>query len=111
MVVQRAVPRHRRRQQVDHLPDQRIEIDVLRDDAPAAGVGQHLRHQVGGALRADDDRLRGAALSDSGGDWIASRSALPRMPVSRLLKSCATPPASTIRLSLFCCSCTRRSNA
>ena len=54
--------RHRRRQQVHHLPDQRIELDLFGHHAAAAGVGEHLRHEVGGALRADDDRLGGAAL-------------------------------------------------
>ena len=36
----------------------------------------------------------------------SARLALPRMPTSRLLKSCAMPPASTPRLSSFCACCT-----
>src|SRR4051812_44840258 len=42
---------------------------------------------------------------DSSGRSISARLALPRIPTSRLLKSCAMPPASTPRLSSFCACC------
>ncbi len=62
VVDQRAVARDRGAQQIHHLLHQRIELDVFGDDAAAARVGEHLRHQIRGALRAEDDGIGRLAL-------------------------------------------------
>ena len=45
---------------------------------------------------------RNGRLGCAGGSVSRTRLAFPLTPVSRLLKSCATPPASTPMLSSFC---------
>ena len=63
MVLQRTVTRRRRAQQLQHLKHQGIEVDSLDRAVPFAGVGEHLRHKVRCALRAENDGADVAAHS------------------------------------------------
>ena len=87
-----------------------VDVERLQREAAAPGVRQHLAAEIGGAARRQLDLLERIRRARAGSAARArSRLALPRMAVSRLLKSCAMPPASTPRLSSFCVSCIRRS--
>ena len=70
-----------------------------------ATEGEELTRQRGGAFRRRDDFPDAVVARTPSVD--APSSALPRITVSRLLKSCATPPASRPTVSIFCdcCSC------
>jgi hypothetical protein len=67
---------------------------------------------VSSEARSDAVRIDSTACFTvlSGMPSCSARSALPRIATSRLLKSCATPPASTPRLSMRWVCCRLRSS-
>ena len=91
--------------------DQLAEIDRLDDEPALAGVGQQLAGQVGGPLAGRAGRPSGDRPPARLPAPMARRArpALPMMPVSRLLKSWAMPPARTPMLSSFCACCSASS--
>ena len=103
--------RNRRSHQRQNLPDKIAEVDPAGDESALARICQHLPRKEGGAFAGLDDlpqirtrRLSGSGIRQTRG-WRC-----PRIPVRRLLKSCAMPPASRPRLSSFWVSCSSRSN-
>ena len=79
-----------------------IQIQHARLQHLHAAESQQLPRQRGRAVRgfAHLRDARCAALSVP--NFISSRSLCPFITVSRLLKSCATPPASRPTASIFC---------
>ena len=83
--------------------DDRVDVDDFQFQQLLAAEGQQLPGQSGGAV---GGLLDGYALfrAEDGRDRSLARmtSAYPLMTISRLLKSCATPPASRPTASIFC---------
>ena len=78
------------------------ETHDLDDERPLAGVGEHLPREVGAACRGELDLLQRRPRRRARRERAASAMlVLPRITVSRLLKSCAMPPASTPSASSF----------
>ncbi len=97
----RSVPAQQARAMPTH---QRVEVERLRLQRLPAREGEQLLGQRGAALgrrRRSSRRSRRSVGRPSGQRSAASR-ALPMMTVSRLLKSCATPPVSWPTASIFC---------
>ena len=83
--------------------DQLVDVDALRLQGLASGEGQEAPRQIGAAQRrierfAGEFVGLGIVLASSG----RSRSRLPMMMPSRLLKSCAMPPVRLPIASIFC---------
>ena len=95
-------PSVRRQQPVD-VADHRVDVGALRMQRLAPGEGQQPPGQIGAAERrvqrfaAQFRRLRRSAVTNR-----FSRSRLPMMTPSRLLKSCAMPPVRLPIASIFC---------
>ena len=83
-----------------HVRDGVVEVDHLGRDLRLAAEGQQLRGQGGGTRRGARRSAR-SADSRSSAEPDASVSHHPLITVSRLLKSCATPPASCPIASIF----------
>ena len=82
-------------QHFHHAVDEPWRLDRLRPQLLAARKGQHALGQRRAALRALRWRRRSGARSrGSSGTRFRSSSRLPSTAISRLLKSCATPPVS-----------------
>ena len=103
-------------QQVGHAGDQAADIDRLRIERLAAREGEQPlgERRPPAARRASRCRPSAPAVAHRAPAPASARcrvSRLPMMTVSRLLKSCATPPVSWPMPSIFCacasCSCAR----
>ena len=100
-------------QQIEHARDQPVHVEAYRLERLAAGEGEQPLRELRRALRAlrgSVERLLSAfararrpapGLARSA-SWRLMVSRLPTMMVSRLLKSCATPPVSWPTASIFC---------
>ena len=75
--------------------DQLVEVENARRELGPAAEREEVPGQGRGAVGRLADLGEVVARLDSGSELSSSSSATwPRMPVSRLLKSCAMPPAS-----------------
>jgi hypothetical protein len=61
LISQCAVTCDRRLKQVVHFAHESIKVDQLGDHSTLSGIRQHLRHEIRGTLRPDDDRVSGFA--------------------------------------------------
>ena len=96
-----------RRSRSDMPRDQPVDVDRLRARAAAgarrrAGVGSARRRAGRRAVALPADRQARGRARPPREHGAAGVSRLPMMMVSRLLKSCATPPVSWPIASIFC---------
>lgn len=89
-------------QEERHIFDDCGRLHGCDDGVCLAGINQHLARQAGGTIRGSVDVVQvGRCHAIRSRFELRERAALPRITCSRLLKSCATPPASTRKPSSF----------
>src|SRR5579885_884681 len=99
-------------QQVAHAGHQFIDIDDRRFQYLLTGEASSRRVSSAAPSAADNADMGSLAAAGSFPSLRCNRSRLPKITVSRLLKSCATPPVNWPTASIFCdcasCSSMRR---
>ena len=94
------------RQHLLHVADDGADLQRLRLEHLLAAESEELARETRGAIARGKNVLERLARGSPGGTSSSMKLALPPIVVSRLLKSCAMPPASRPSASILCACCT-----